>query len=635
MAGSSWMVSATIIYIIAMVVLSWYVGKKMTNTETEFMIGGREFTPLMTAIGNSSILISGGYLPGIVMYGFMFGMGGMWFYLGWGTGALVALLFWAGFWRTTGAVTPTEWFEYRYGKGGRMSITIVVLLASLAIIGWQYVGAGGILAGALGISPKAAIALVGIVVTLYVALGGIWAATITDVIQFGWVAFAVFIILPIYLIITYGMPNPALLPANFLSVPFGSIPVVQFVVPSVLTFLLMHQSLLNQAPYWARSAGTRNLEAVKKGWLWTVVIAYTTGVIGAFIGLYVRQLVPNLEAPSLALGSLLTIIPIPLAAVVMAGLMAATMSTCDIYLVSSVNQLVRDVAQNILKIRDTERLLSWAKWGTVGFGIATVVFAMYWARGLSLLFAFGTGIGAPLFIFYLDSWLLKIGNGKGAISAVIASLGTVLYWEILTTNYQSVHTLWLVFPVALITLIVVSLMTKKDEVVAIPEGGKPSELGQHILVTIKKGYLDAASIIDRIGFYCAENDLQAADIHNELDILEKSGFVEREAERLIKQLYFRITPKGEKLALTLLSKEDIELLQKNNIDSVELQVLQALKNSPDVLNKLADKLQIYTIELNAIVNRLGEAKLIKLGGHGRISMEITEQGSSLVDSLAS
>ncbi|HZJ84532.1 MAG TPA: sodium:solute symporter family protein [Syntrophomonadaceae bacterium] len=634
MEGSTWMVTVTVIYILAMVILSWYVGKKMTNTETEFMIGGREFTPFMTAVGNSSILISGGYLPGIIMYGYMFGMGGMWFYLGWGTGALVALLFWAGFWRTTGAVTPTEWFEYRYGKGGRMAITIVVLAASLAIIGWQYVGSGAIIAGALGITPKAAIALVGIVVTLYVALGGIWAATITDVIQFVWVALAVFVILPIWLIVNHGMPDAALLPANFLSVPFGSIPIVQFVVPSVLTFLLMHQSLLNQAPYWARSAGTRNLEVVKKGWIWTVVIAYTTGVIGAFMGCYVRMLVPNLEAPSLALGSLLAIIPVPLAAVVMAGLMAATMSTCDIYLVSSVNQLVRDIAQNVLKIRDTDRLLAWAKWGTIIFGVATVIFAMYWARGLGLLFAFGTGIGAPLFIFYLDSWLMKVGNGKGAIAAVIASLGTVLYWEILTDHYVAVHTLWLVFPITFVTLVVVSLLTREEEE-AIPEGWEASELGKLILVTIRKGYTDAASIIDRMGHYCLVNDLQAAEIHNELDTLERAGLVNREAPRLIKQLYFNITPEGEKAIAGILSEEDVKLLESQNIDSVELRVLQALKSGPAVLNKLAESLQIYNIELNAIVNRLAEVNLIKLAGQGRITMEITEQGDNVIKSLAS
>jgi len=430
MQGSTIIMTITVLYILAMVALSYYVGKRMTNNEMEFMVGGKEFTPLMTAVGNSSILISGGYLPGIVMYGYMFGMGGMWFYLGWGTGALVALLFWAGFWRTSGAVTPTEWFEYRYGKGGRMAITVVILLASMAIIGWQYVGCGAIIAGALGISAKTAILLVGVVVTLYVMLGGIWAATITDLIQFSWVALFTFIILPIYLIATYGMPDAAALPANFLSVPFGTMPVIQFTVPSVLTFILMHQSLLNQSPYWTRAAGTRDVATVKKGWIWTVIIAYVTGVIGAFVGVYVKQLIPGLEDPSLALGSLMNIIPVGLAACLMAGLMAATMSTCDIYLVSGVNQLVRDVAQYWLKIRDTSKLLLWAKWGTVIYGLIAVIFAIGWQQGLSLLFAFGTAIGAPLFIFYVDSWWMKIGNSKGAIASVIVALA---YCSVLET----------------------------------------------------------------------------------------------------------------------------------------------------------------------------------------------------------
>lgn len=120
MTSQMWMILITVVYVCAMMLLSWIIGKKTTKDETEFMVGGREFTAFMTAIGNGSILISGGYLPSIIMYGYMFGMGGMWFYLGWGTGALVAWLCWAGFWRTSGALTPTEWFEYRYGKGGRM-----------------------------------------------------------------------------------------------------------------------------------------------------------------------------------------------------------------------------------------------------------------------------------------------------------------------------------------------------------------------------------------------------------------------------------------------------------------------------------------------------------------------------------
>ena len=635
MAGSSWMVGVTIIYILAMIVLSWWVGKKTTSNETEFMIGGREFTPLMTAFGNGSILISGGYLPGIVMYGYMFGVGGMWFYLGWGTGALVALLLWAGFWRTTGAMTPTEWFEYRYGRGGRLAITVVILLASLAILGWQYVGSGGILAGALGISTPTAIAIVGIVVTLYVALGGIWAATVTDLIQFSWVVIVVFIALPLYLLVTYGMPQAAQLPANFTSWPFGTLPVVKFIVPSVLTFLLMHQSLLNQSPYWARSAGTRSLKVVQKGWIWTVIIAYSTGIVGAYIGMWTRQLIPDLESANLALGSLLNIVPVPLAALVMAGIMAATMSTSDIYLVSGVNQLVRDIAQYFLKIKDSGKLLSIAKWGTVIYGLLAVIFAIVWTRGLGLLFAFGTGIGAPLFIFYLDSWWMKVGNGKGAVASVIAALGTVLYWEILTDNYTQVHTLWLVFPITFITLVVVSLLTKeKDTVKAIPEGSSPSQLGIELLVAIKKGYNNTAAMTNILASYSTEKELQAAHIHHELDVLEKSGFISREKYRGIRQLFFSLTDKGEKEALKHIPEKDAQLLAQNKVDSRGLEFLRSLKNGPVGLNQMAIKQQTPIIELGAVAERLNELNLVDIVGQGRVYVQLTEKGKRLVEASA-
>lgn len=72
MTSQVWMIAITVIYVLAMMALSWYIGKKTTKDETEFMVGGREFTPLMTAVGNGSILISGGYLPSIIMYGYMF-----------------------------------------------------------------------------------------------------------------------------------------------------------------------------------------------------------------------------------------------------------------------------------------------------------------------------------------------------------------------------------------------------------------------------------------------------------------------------------------------------------------------------------------------------------------------------------
>jgi len=627
------MIAITVIYICAMMCLSWYIGKKTTKDETEFMVGGREFTTLMTAVGNGSILISGGYLPSIIMYGYMFGMGGMWFYLGWGTGALVAWLCWAGFWRTTGALTPTEWFEYRYGKGGRMAITIVILFASLAILGWQYVGCGATIGGALGINPKIAMLLVGIVVTAYVVFGGIWAATATDLIQFSWVFIIQFIILPIYLIAKYGMPDVAALPADFMTLPFGTLPVIKFVAPSAITFLMMHQSLLNQSPYWARAAGTRSLKACKRGWMWTVVIAYFTGIVGAFTGCYARQLLPNLENASTAFGSLMNILPIPLAACIMAGLMAATMSTCDIYLVSGVNQLVRDVAQYFLKIRDTKKLLQWAKWGTIIYGMASVVFAMCWQSGLSYLFAFGTGVGAPLFVYYLDSWLLRVGNQKGAISSVVVSMGIVFYWDILTKKSAQVNSLWLIFPAALVTLVVVSLLTRKDTVEAFGSAG-PDKVGLEILKTMKRGYLNTGSIITSMTNFNSEHQLQAARIHSTLDRLEKSGYIKRKGKRLIAQLYFTLTEKGETLAAKNIDADESALLKQYGVDKRSMEFMAWIGSGDASMSDISIAHKIYMMELSAISEHLSELGLVRVFGQGRLKASLTDAGKQLVEQMA-
>ena len=629
MTSQVWMIAITVIYVLAMMALSWYIGKKTTKDETEFMVGGREFTPLMTAVGNGSILISGGYLPSIIMYGYMFGMGGMWFYLGWGTGALVAWLCWAGFWRTTGALTPTEWFEYRYGKGGRMAITVVILFVSLAILGWQYVGCGDTIGGALGIDSKLAMLLVGVVVTAYVVFGSIWAATATDLIQFSWVFIIQFIILPIYLIAKYGMPDAAALPANFLNVPFGTIPVVKFVAPSVITFLMMHQSLLNQSPYWARAAGTRSLKACKRGWMWTVIIAYFTGVVGAFTGCYARQLLPNLESASAAFGSLMNVLPIPLAACIMAGLMAATMSTCDIYLVSGVNQLVRDVAQYFLKIRDTKKLLQWAKWGTIIYGMASVAFAIFWKGGLSYLFAFGTGVGAPLFVYYLDSWLLRVGNQAGAISSVAVSMGIVLYWDILTKNSAQVNSLWLIFPASFITLVVVSLLTKKDNVKPVSDKG-PDAVQLEILKAMKRGYTNAGAIITSMTQYSNDHELQAGHIHTALDSLEKSGYVTRKGQRLIAQLYFSLTEKGEATAVAHMDASELDTIAKYGVDARALEFMQWIKSGDVSLSDISGKHSIYMMELSAISEHLSELGLVNVFGQGRLKASLTDAGQKLL-----
>lgn len=622
MSTATFLASFTVAYILAMIALSWWAGKKFVGNEGEFMLGGRQFNSFLSTIGNSSILISGGFVPAIVLFGYLYGVGGAWYYVGWGVGMLVTMLLWAGFWRSSGAYTPTEWFEYRYGRGGRLAISFIILVAILAIIGWQFLGSGATMAGALGISTTQSIVFIGIAVIIYVMLGGVWSATLTDLVQFSWVVLTVFVAIPVYLFLTYGAPDAAALPEGFTSLPFGSVPILQLTLPSVMTFVILNLSLTNQAPYWTRAASALNRRTVMIAWGLSFLIAIATGISGSLIGIYARTLAPNLEDPSLALGSVLDLLPVWLAALALAGLLAATMSTVDIYLVSGVNQLIRDVAQYLLGMSDSQQLLRWAKWATVIYGALAVLFAATWTSGLAVLFGFGTAIGAPLFVFFLDSWLLKIGNGPGAIASAVASLLTVLIWDRLTNLSESVHALWIVFPVSFIVLVVVSLIFRGRTGVSEESSwtGELSSFQKKAIGSVAKGYSSAADIVD----YCNARELgmQLPAILGEMDQLVEQGYLRRRGERMTSQLYFDLTPEGRDVLSDVIGSKENESLQTYGLGLDAKTILDAARQDPGITSlALAQAAGISLEAVGPVINHLESKRLVRI--HGLITPRVS------------
>jgi SSS family solute:Na+ symporter len=622
-----WLGGAVIVYVIAMMVLSWWAGKYYVEHEGQFMLGGRQFNSFLSVVGNTSILVSGGWLPAIVLYGYLFGVGGTWFYLAWGIALFVTMLLWAGLWRISGAYTPSEWFEYRYGRIGRLAVALIILLAVLAITGWQFVGSGASVAGVFGISETVAILLIGAAVIVYVALGGIWAATLTDLVQWSWVILVVFLAVPAYLFFQYGFPSAADVPEGFLSFPFGTMPIFQLTLPSVFTFLILQQSIANQAPYFARAASAMNRRTVTIAWTWSLIIALLTGMAGSLVGIYARMLMPDLENPEAAFGAILTFLPVWLAALALAGLIASTMSTVDIYLVSGVNQLVRDVAQLLMGMRDSQQLLRWAKWATVLYGAAAVIFAATWTAGLEALFGFGTAIGAPLFVFFLDSWLLKVGNGRGVVASVLASLFTVFVWQFLTDLSTIVDTLWIVFPVAFITLMVVSLLSRTSEM---PHGAEEvTSLHRKIIEGVAKGYSSAGDIVD----YCAtrETGMQLPTLLREIDYLIDQGYLRRQGERLTKQLYFELNPEGEHILAEIIGAEERRAIQNGGLGSEASNILKAVQEKPGITTvDIHHKIGIAQEIVGPTVEILKRKSLVKV--HGLITPRVSPtEGSDRAD----
>jgi len=440
-------------YLIGILGIAIWVGKKWVGDESDFMIAGREMGGTLTAASLIAILLSGGFVPTIVLFGFIAGVGGGWFFWAWSLGQLLVLLTWVGYWRRTGAYTPAEYFEYQHGVSGRLAVLTSILVFGLIAGSFQYLGAGSIIAGALGLDLNLAILIVGVVITAYAMMAGIWGVSITDFIQAIWVIGAVFIILPVYLFLNYGMPSAASpdIPAQFMSLPFGGMDVLSLAGGTVLTFVMLQFLLANAAHYWTRSSAARNQKAIQRGWGIAIVVTVILGFIGAFIGLWARMLVPDAPPPQ-AFGVLLsTQTPTWLGALAISGVIAATMSTADMMYQIIANTVTRDFFQRFRNINDQDKMLRITRGVVLASGVITISTAIILADiGLSGLISFALAMGGPLMVLSFDAWTFQYGTKEATVLMVAAVIVSVFYWVIVAPPIsEGINQIWVSLVVSL------------------------------------------------------------------------------------------------------------------------------------------------------------------------------------------
>jgi solute:Na+ symporter, SSS family len=423
------------VYMVVILGLAVYIAKVWIDDPGDFMLAGREIGGILTGFSTAAILISGGFVPTIVLYGYTAGIGGAWFFWGWGVGVLLVMLTWLLIWRRSGAYTPAEYFEYQYGVSGRLAILFGSLISMALIASYQFVGAGSLLAGLIGIDITIGIIGIGVFTIVYAMLSGMWGISISDFIQALWVIVAVFTIIPIYLYVTHGLPTPGAsenIEPSMWALPFGQFDVLSFAGGTAISVIFLQFTVANAPYYWVRSSAARNERAVKTGYIIAAMIAFFTGLMGALIGLWAQMLVPGAEDPSLAFGELVgQEIPILIGALAMSGVIAATMSTVDIVYQSIANTVTRDYVQRFTDISNRDTLLKISRVTILVVGPLTVAAAIIYPGSLDAFIAFAFSFVVPLIILNFDSWLTRYGTKEATVVMFLAMIPTVTYWDLI------------------------------------------------------------------------------------------------------------------------------------------------------------------------------------------------------------
>lgn len=351
--------------------------------------------------------------------------------------------------RATRSVTITDYLQARY------SSNTVVILCSLALIVFfmaamlaQFIGGARLFQSVTGYPYVVGLALFGISVVLYTAIGGFRAVVLTDAIQGLVMTAAVVVVLlavinagggVAHCVNTLKEIDPGLI------TPTGP----GDAIPQAFTlsfWILVGIGVLGLPQTAQRCMGYRDSRAMHRAMvIGTLFIGFMILCVH-LAGAFGRAVFPNLPAGDLAMPTLIVeLLPPVWAGIFIAGPLAAIMSTVDSMLLLISAAIIKDLYIQFRLHGDASAMpvgkLKKASFAiTAGMGLLIVIAAieppdlLVWIN----IFAFG-GLEAAFLCPIVLGLYWKRGNATGAIASILCGVGTFIALSVIKPNMGGIH----------------------------------------------------------------------------------------------------------------------------------------------------------------------------------------------------
>lgn len=415
-------VTIVILYLTALLAIGWWANRRFISGMTDFLLAGRRLGVVLCGGAMAATHFGGGALMGGASYGFDFGLSGAWYGVATGVGLLGLALLTASRFRRLALYTVPDYLESRYGgKSVRVLGALLSLVALIGILAAQVTAAGSAFA-IIGLNVTVAAVLATAVFVIYTAIGGLWAATISDLAQIVIAGGGVLIAAVVVMLKAEslgGLPvvlaEQSVEPSYFSVVGIGPATIGWLLVPTVM-YTLIGQDFY-QRLFAARDASTARRAALLGG-LFLIAIS----VAPVVVGMGARGLA-NIEDGNQAIPWVLQNLLHPvLGGVVLAAVLAAIMSTADSLLTSATSHIVKDLWIETFRadgVSDEQHLLTVSRISTVIIGAAALLIALAIPGIITLLIYSYTLYTAAVFVPVLGGVLWKGATRQGALAAMV------------------------------------------------------------------------------------------------------------------------------------------------------------------------------------------------------------------------
>lgn len=450
-----------LLYLVFMTVIGIYFYKRARTSESDYFTAGQSINAFVGAFAIFAAIASSSSLMGAVGSGVTLGLP---YYFTYAFGVLAALplamFLISGQVRRAGVKSMPDFFHQRFGTSVQILSAIFVVVAMTFYLVPQLTAAGLIGSYVLGIEYTTATIVLGIGFTVYAALGGMWAITYTDLFQGMIMLFGV-VILAGVIIVDFGSIGNMLDSALAVDPEFGDVtqPWMSYfgLFIAFIWFAIISPSVVMRN-FASRDARTARRSSM--GGTLIYIILFLGGFFITIAGVTLGT-VDTLENTDMIFVSVVQeYLPPILGGLILAGLLAAVMSSADAMLLAISAGIAHDIYKQHINKEASERFVTLVglitMFVTVIIGIIVAInppgiiaVMVGWVGGF-LLSAFG-------FPFVLGIWW-KRANKYGAFAGMLG--GALLFLilvslQILPTNAEPI----IAAPVSLALVIIVSLMT--------------------------------------------------------------------------------------------------------------------------------------------------------------------------------
>lgn len=500
-----------VIAIVAYLAVLLYLGfrfAKGNNTVGDYYLGGRKLGPYVTAMSAEASDMSSWLLMGLPGVAYAMGICDVfWTALGLGIGTYLNWLIVAKRLRhyseLNGSVTIPDFFENRFRDKSHILMGVSALFIVIFFIPYTasgFAACGKLFSSLFGIDYMLAMVISAAVIIFYTAAGGFLAASTTDFIQSIVMSVALIAVLCFSISVCGGggavMDYAASLDgyisllnshdfASGSAVSYGGIITIVSTMAWGLGYFGMPHILLR---FMAIEDPAKIKVSRRVGTVWVFIamgVAIVIGVVArAMTNFGQLEALEDSERAIIGIAQKLSgfgVLPALLAGVILAGILACTMSTCDSQLLAASSSISENLLHGVLGLKMNEaQTMLMARTTLLLIAVVGVVLARDPNSSVFGIVSFAwAGFGGAFGPIMLCALFWKRTNRYGAMAGMFCGGAMIFIWKFLVKPMGGVFGIYELLPgfiVGLVVCVVVSLLTPAPEQDIVDEFEKASQM---------------------------------------------------------------------------------------------------------------------------------------------------------------